>query len=463
MSERILVDDPATGCTYAEVEFAPGSALDAVLDRAAAASRAWRTVPVAERVRLVLAFVDRFLARKEAIALDITGQMGKPLEQARREVETMADRARYMAGIAEDALAEEVLPEKAGFVRKITREPLGVVLDIAPWNYPLLTAVNVVVPAVLAGNAVIVKPSHRTPLTGPPFARAFEEAGAPVGLVTSILVDHEVLDAAIPDPRIGYVSITGSVRAGREVYARAAAGLKGCGLELGGKDPAYVAADADLEFAAANVVDGATYNAGQSCCAVERAYVHRSRYAEFLDRALEVVRALRIADPRDPSSTLGPLALPSAPPELEGRVEEARRAGARVLAGGRRTSVAGRGRWFEATLLADVPAGTEILVEETFGPVLPVVPVDSDEEAIRAMNDSRYGLTASVWTADPERAERIGRELETGTVFLNRCDYLDPALPWTGVKESGLGCTLSRQGLVNLTRPKSWHFRVRTR
>ena len=456
----IDVDNPATGEIYASVPLLGREEAERALAAAAAAQRGWATAPLAERTALVGRFVERALAAKEEIARDITGQRGKPLGQARREVDTMCDRARTMAALAAEALADEVLPEKPGFFRKIAREPLGVVLDIAPWNYPLLTAVNVIVPAVLAGNAVLVKHSSRTPLCAEHFARAFADAGAPAGLVAALNAGHDTIEALIGDPRVGFVSLTGSVPAGRKVYARAAARLIGCGLELGGKDPAYVAEDADLAFAVENVVDGATYNAGQSCCSVERVYVHRKVYDAFLEGALATVRAHRLGDPLDPSTTMGPLAQQGAPEELARKVAAARAAGARVLAGGRATQVGGRGRFFEPALVADATHDMELMEEESFGPVVPVMPVASDEEALALMNRSRYGLTASIWTRDRDRAARLAPHVEAGTVFMNRCDYLDPMLPWVGVKESGLGCTLSKWGFAQLTRPKSYHFRL---
>ncbi len=460
MASSFVVDNPATGETYVEVPAIARDEAEARARRAAEAQRGVGRTPVRERVALVERFVERFLARGDEVARDITGMMGKPLAQARREVATMGDRARHMASIAEAALAPEVLRAKAGFHREIERTPLGVVLDIAPWNYPLLTAINVIAPAVLAGNAVLIKHSSRTPLCADAFERAFAEAGAPAGLVAALHADHATVEALIDGPLVAFVSLTGSTGAGRAVYRRAAERLIGCGLELGGKDPAYVAADADLPFAIENVVDGATYNAGQSCCSVERVYVHRAVYDAFLDGALAAVRAHRLGDPLDPATTMGPLAQKGAPEELARKVDAARAAGARVLHGGTPTRIAGRGRYLVPALVADANHSMEIMVEESFGPVVPVMRVDSDEEAVRLMNDSRYGLTASVWTRDRARGAALASEIEAGTVYMNRCDYLDPALPWVGLKESGIGCTLSAHGFEQLTRLKSRHFRL---
>jgi acyl-CoA reductase-like NAD-dependent aldehyde dehydrogenase len=385
-------------------------------------------------------------------------QMGKPLREAAREVETCCERAEYMASIAVESLAAEVLPPKAGFHRRIEHAPLGVVLDIAAWNYPLLIAVNVVVPALLAGNTVLLKHSGRTPLCGLHFERAYG-ALEPPGLVTSLVLTHADTSRLIADRRVAHTAFTGSVEGGHALYRQAAERFIDVGLELGGKDPAYVAEDSDLEFAVENVVDGACYNAGQSCCAVERVYVHEKVYGSFLDRARGVLERYRLGDPLDEKTTMGPLARCSGVEVMERQVAEALRRGARLLHGGKRLE-GHPGNFYLPTLLAGVPREAEAMQEETFGPLVPVAPVAGDAEALERMNDSRYGLTASVWTRDRERAEFFARGLETGTVYQNRCDYLDPALPWTGVRDSGKGSTLSRHGFLHLTRPKSIHFRL---
>jgi acyl-CoA reductase-like NAD-dependent aldehyde dehydrogenase len=437
-----------------------GRILEKKITGARAGYEQWRCLPLDARARRVELGLNYFREHAEEIARDITHQMGKPVTQARAEVKTFLHRAEYMLSIAKETLAPEVLPTQPGLHLRIEHAPLGIVYDITPWNYPLLTAVNVVVPALLAGNTVLLKPSPLTPLVGLHFERAFgdDESSNSVNLVTCLIVTNTQASRLIDDPRINYVAFTGSVSTGMAVYRRAAARLLDVGLELGGKDPAYVAEDADLDFAVEQLIDGACYNAGQSCCAVERIYVHRARCREFLDRAKSLLKNYRLGDPLDEKTTMGPLARREAPRFLESQVNEAVRRGARLLLGGKRLKGT-RGYFFPPTLLADVPNDAKVMQEESFGPLVPVASVADDAEALARMNDSRFGLTASVWTTDRERAERFARDLEVGTLFQNRCDYLDPALPWTGARDSGIGSTLSRYGFYHLTRRKAIHLR----
>jgi acyl-CoA reductase-like NAD-dependent aldehyde dehydrogenase len=461
MSQHELhVVNPFTEEVAFTLPMAGAADLDPLVARARAAFQGWKRSSVAERVTLCERFITAFDAKKESIADEITQQMGKPHKFALGEVAGMLDRARYMISIAEQTLADEYLPEKAGFVRYIRHEPRGVVLDIAAWNYPLLIAVNVVVPAVLAGNAVIIKHSSKTPLCGRAFVEAFQAAGAPEGLVQELIADHVVTDLLIKHPGVDQVSFTGSVRGGQEVSRSAAGRFIPMGLELGGKDPAYVCADAPFDFAVENCVDGAFFNAGQSCCAVERIYVERPIYNDFVAAFAEKTKAYCIpGDPMFDGTTLGPMASKGASVFLAGQTQEALDRGGRLVVGGGDFRIPELG-WFAApVVVADAPQDCRLMQEESFGPVIGILPVSGDEEAIRHMNDSPYGLTASIWTMDQARAIRIGEQVETGTFFMNRCDYLDPALPWTGVKDTGMGCTLSHYGLRAFTQLKSMHLR----
>jgi acyl-CoA reductase-like NAD-dependent aldehyde dehydrogenase len=460
MSRSYTLINPATEEAFRTIPLLGERELLGIVARARAAQRGWRAVPVAERTRIVAQMIPAFRAMADRVALDITRQMGKPLPQARSEINTMIDRAETMCRLAEGALADESLPPKEGFTRFIRHEPLGVVLDIAAWNYPLLIAVNVVVPALLAGNAVLVKHARLTPLCGEHFADAFARTDLPRDLVAAVPMDHDLAARLIRAGHVDYVSFTGSVEGGREVYGHVATRFIDAGLELGGKDPAYVTEDANFTFAVENLVDGAFYNAGQSCCAVERIYVARPLFDRFVDAYVDLVHQYRLGDPEDDGTTLGPLAQKKLVRVVEEQIAAARAAGARILTGGRPWT--GRGFFCEPTVLVGVDHGMAVMREESFGPVIGLMPVEDDAEAVRLMNDSPYGLTASVWTEDMARAERLMSRLEAGTVYANRCDYLDPALAWVGVKDSGKGCSLSHLGFRHLTRPKSFHLRVGT-
>jgi acyl-CoA reductase-like NAD-dependent aldehyde dehydrogenase len=454
------VDNPFTFDTAVQVPLADAKVVDATLDRARAAAKEWKSSTVAERVAVCEKAVAWMEANADEIGRDITKMMGKPFGQAKGELTGMAVRARHMMEIAPASLADVPITPKENFERRIVKEPLGVVFDLPAWNYPLLTAINGLVPAILAGNAVIVKHSPRSPLCGEHFARAFAAAGAPAGVVQALHCDHPTSEKIVGDPRVDLVLFTGSVLGGHRVQEAAGKRFSHVGLELGGNDPAYVAADADIDKAADAIVDGACYNAGQSCCAVERVYVHESVYGKFLAAAEPFVRAYMMGDPMDGATTLGPIAQPYHAAELEGFVADATAKGARLVAGGAKANVGGKGRFFQATLLEGVPQGAALMQKESFGPIVAICKVTGDLDALAKMNDSQLGLTASVWTRDRDRAARMATSLEFGTVLMNRCDALDPALPWTGVKDSGRGVTLSQLGFDFVTRPKAIHFRL---
>jgi acyl-CoA reductase-like NAD-dependent aldehyde dehydrogenase len=462
MTDKLKVISPVDGRVYVERRLADASNIERALDTARKAQRAWREISVQERAAIVARAVEVLLARTDQIAAEITWQMGRPVRYTPNEVrEGFAERARYMAEVAEECLADEKVGDKPGFARFIRHVPLGVVLVVAPWNYPYLTAVNGVVPALMAGNAVILKHSAQTPLCAERMVEAFREAGLPEGALQHLHLRHQDTARIIGSGAVDFVSFTGSVDGGRAVQEAAAARFVGAGLELGGKDPAYVRPDADLEHAIENLGDGAFFNSGQSCCAIERIYVHRDVYHRFVEGLIGLANGYRLGDPTDPETTLGPLVRPSAADAVRRQVEQAVAAGAKVHIDPKSFEKDAPGSAYMAPqVLTDVDHSMAIMTEETFGPAIGVMPVSSDEEAIRLMNDSRYGLTAAIWTCDLEAAIRIGDQIETGTWFMNRCDYLDPALAWTGVKDSGRGCSLSKLQYEYLTRPKSFHLRT---
>jgi acyl-CoA reductase-like NAD-dependent aldehyde dehydrogenase len=452
--------NPATEEVFCAVEPTSEAELESILSRMRLAQQQWRKVPLQVRIDACRQFIDAFSSMKETVALDLTRQMGKPIRQARQEVDTMLDRAGTMVRLAPGSLQDETLPPKEGFRRFIRHEPLGIVLNIPAWNYPLLIAINVIVPALLAGNAVLIKHARLTPLCGNAFVEAFRKTSLPPDLVASIHVGHNTIRKLIEARSVDFIAFTGSVEGGREVYQAASIQLLDMGLELGGKDPAFVAEDANFTFAVENLVDGAFYNAGQSCCAVERIYVMRPLFSKFVDAYVAEVEKYRLGDPEDETTTVGPLAQAKAVAFVESQVSQAQNQGARVLAGGRRPP--GRGYYFQPTVLVNVDHSMSVMMEESFGPVIGIMAVDNEDEAIRLMNDSPYGLTASIWTEDIARGEALAHRTSAGTVYVNRCDYLDPELPWVGIKDSGHGCTLSHLGFHHLTRPKSFHLRTRT-
>ena len=388
--------------------------------------------------------------------------MGRPITHSPGEIRGFEERARHMLDLAPAVLGDLEAGPKAGFHRFLRREPLGVVLTMAPWNYPYLTAVNSVIPALVAGNVVILKASSQTPLAAERLQAALDAAGVPEGVFQHLHMSHESALDLIARGAIDLVVFTGSVPGGHAVQTAGGRSFARVALELGGKDPAYVRADADLAHAVESLVDGACFNAGQSCCGIERIYVHERLFDAFVDGYVELAGRYVLDDPLDPATTLGPMVRPAAADHARGQVEEAVRQGARALIDTKRFERDRPGSAYMAPqCLVDVTHGMRVMLEESFAPIVGIMKVASDEEAVALMNDSAYGLTAAVWTSDPEAAVRIGDRLETGTVFMNRCDYLDPALAWVGVKDSGRGVALSPLAYEHLTRPKSFHLRLR--
>lgn len=452
---------PGDGSVLLERPYATDAQLDRALSEATAAQVAWKATPLSDRVSALRSMVEHVLARKDDLAREIALQIGRPVGQCPGEIGGFAQRATAMLDLAPEALADLRPAAIDGFDRFVRREPLGVVLSLAPWNYPWLTAVNSIIPAMAAGNTVVLKHSEQTPLVAERLSEAATAAGLPPGVFAHVHATHTQVATMVADPRVGFVAFTGSVEGGHAVTAAAASRFVGMGLELGGKDPAYVRADADPKHAAENLVDGACFNSGQSCCGVERIYVHESIFGEFVDAAAATIAAYRLGDPLASETTLGPMVRAANADRVRAQVRDAVRAGARALIDESAFDRAGPGSPYCAPqLLVDVDHSMELMAQETFGPVVGVMPVADDAEGIALMNDSRYGLTASIWTRAPDVARDLADRLQTGTVFMNRCDYLDPELAWVGVKDSGRGCTLSRVGYESLTRPKSFHFRL---
>ncbi|MEZ4265616.1 MAG: aldehyde dehydrogenase family protein [Myxococcota bacterium] len=456
----LTITNPWSGAVAYELRLDDPATVDAKVRAARTAADAWAHTSLAERSALVERFIEVAARERETLAASISRQMGKPVAEARGEVGTMITRARMMLALAPDALAEHSSAQGDGIRRTLLKAPLGVVLDIAAWNYPLLIAVNIVVPALLAGDSVLIKHASQTAQVGLWFEAAFRTAGAPDGLVTAVTVRGRDAQGLVQHPLLDGVFFTGSTAAGRTVYRQVAereAGFIDAGLELGGKDPAYVRADMPLDIAVPNLVEGAFYNGGQSCCAVERIYVHRSIYADFVDAYVEEARRWTIGDPSVDGTLLGALATPETLETLDAQVADATKKGARLLLGGERPS--GPGWRYPATVLADADHSMALMTEESFGPIIGITPVADDAEAVRLMNDTIYGLTASIWTADHHVGGDLARGVRAGTVFVNRCDYVDPSLPWTGFGDSGKGVTLSPLGFDHLTRARGLHVR----
>lgn len=456
----IRLISPVDGSLYAERPYASSSQLEQALSSAREAQRAWRELNIEQRAGYCLKAVEAMLAMADQIVPELAWQMGRPVRYGAGELRGFEERARYMIGIAARALADVVPPPKDGFRRYVRREPLGTVLVIAPWNYPYLTAVNAIIPALMAGNAVLLKHASQTLLVGERFALAFERAGLPHGLFRNLVLDHGQTATLIASGHVQQVNFTGSVEGGRLMESAAAGHFIGVGLELGGKDPAYVRGDANLAHAVENLVDGSFFNSGQSCCGIERIYVDQALYPAFVEGFVELTKQYVLGNPLQEATTLGPLVRSEAAEFVRGQIAEARARGAKALIETKAFAADAPGSAYLAPqVLVQVNHDMAVMRQESFGPVVGIMPVAGDAEAIALMNDSPYGLSAAIWSSDLAAAEHIGQQLDTGTVFMNRCDYLDPALAWTGVKHSGRGATLSSLGYEHLTRPKSFHLR----
>ncbi|MBC8312157.1 MAG: aldehyde dehydrogenase family protein [Candidatus Marinimicrobia bacterium] len=447
--------------TFAKISSIPFHSIEEAISIAKSSKivqQEWKSSSIQERIDLINNVKKYFEQNIASIAEDITLQMGRPISHSINEVNGAIFRMDGLCEIAKSALKDIHLPEKEGFERYIKRESLGVVLDIVAWNYPLLIAVNIVISAVLAGNSVLIKHSSMTPMCAVHFEKAFENAGASAGLVRALVLTHETTEALINSEMIDYVSFTGSVSGGYKIQKTISNLFINMGLELGGKDPAYIREDAELPKTIENVMDGVFYNAGQSCCSVERIYVHSSLYEAFLIGAVNWMENLIINDPLNSKTTMGPLAQKSGISFIENQLEDAlsKNAKLHIYSG----DIPKTGNFMRPVIVSNANHYMDIMMEESFGPVVGIMSVNDDDEAIKLMNDSPYGLTASIWTQNQEVACEIADKINTGTIFMNRCDFLDPQLAWVGVKNSGKGASLSTIGIQQLTRPKSYHLKL---
>ena len=415
----------------------------------------WAARPVAERVECARRFGELLAAERDTLAATLTSEMGKPITQSRNELNAMAARIDFFVRHTETAVADEVVLREEGMEERIAWEPLGVVANVSAWNYPWFVGSNVFLPALLTGNAVLYKPSEFATLTGLAIADLLYRSGVPQDVFAAIVGGGSV-GKALLEEEIDGVFFTGSYATGRAIAESVAGRLIRVQLELGGKDPAYVCDDVDVGAAAAAAAEGAFYNAGQSCCAVERVYVHRAVAAEFTDAFVQAVRGYAVGDPMDEGTYIGPLARRPQLDVVQDQVNDALRRGAKLLLGGRPR--AGAGWFYEPTVLAGATHEMKVMREESFGPVIGVMEVEDDGEAVRRMNDTEYGLTAAVYTPDRERAERVLRQVDAGTVYCNCCDRLSPRLPWTGRRHSGIGSTLGVLGIRAFVQPKAYHL-----
>ena len=459
MSKKIQCISPINGTVFAERDVSTMDASFAAVTRAKTAGKAWAARSISERVSLVMAGVARLGEMTDEIVPELAQMMGRPVRYG-GEFGGVNERASYMAEIAETALAPVIVEESNAFQRRIEREPLGVVLVVAPWNYPYMTAINTVAPALIAGNTVILKHATQTLLVGERMERAFAEAGVPADVFQNLFLDHETTAALIAAKSFGFVNFTGSVGGGRAIERAAAGTFTGVGLELGGKDPGYVMEDANLDQAVDTLIDGAMFNAGQCCCGIERIYVTATLYDAFVQKAVAIVSEYKLGNPLETETTLGPMANVRFATEVRAQTAEAIASGATSMIDPALFPEDDGGAYLMPQILTNVTHDMRVMRDESFGPVVGIMKVSDDDEAIQQINDSDFGLTASLWTADTARAAAIGRQIETGTVFMNRADYLDPGLCWTGCKDTGRGAALSSLGYQSLTRPKSYHLKM---
>ena len=451
---------PIDNSVYLERPLSTQTEIDDVIENSKKSFQSWKSTSIDDRIKIINKFIDNLIALKPEVSKEICWQIGRPISQCGNELRGFEERSRHMVEIAKESLRDIPATKNDEFDNYIYKSPLGVIFVMAPWNYPIITATNTIVPALLAGNTIVIKHSSQTPRCAELISQAFENTGLPEGVFQFVHTDHQACEKIISDPRIAHVVFTGSVRGGQEVKKYIGTRFINVGLELGGKDPAYVRSDADLNHAVENLVDGAMFNSGQSCCGIERIYVDQSIYKDFIDGFKTITEQYKLGDPSQEDTNLGPVVRLSAANFIRSQISEAEKQGAKRLIDESKFSIAKDDNCYIAPqVMIDVDHSMRFMMEETFGPAVGIMPVKDQQEAKQLMNDSPYGLTASIWTKDVDFAKDFGREIETGTFFMNRCDYLDPALAWTGVKDTGVGCSLSVLAFDQFTRPQSFHMR----
>ncbi len=456
MSKTIQCISPVDGSVFAERPALSPDEAKAVVSRARAAQSVWAARPISVRIDLVRAGIERLGEMNDEVVPELARMMGRPVRYG-GEFGGFKERASHMCDIAEESLKPIVVEDSDSFERRILREPLGVIFVVAPWNYPYMTAINSVAPALVAGNTVILKHATQTLLVGERLVRAFNEAGISEDVLQNVFLDHDTTSNLIGAKSFDFVNFTGSVGGGKTMEQAAAGTFTGVGTELGGKDPGYVMEDADLDASVDTLIDGAMFNSGQCCCGIERIYVVESLYDEFVEKAVKIVSGYKLGNPLDEDTTIGPMAHKRFAQEARDQIAEAIADGATPLID--TFPEDDGGAYLTPQILTNVTHDMRVMRDETFGPLVGIMKVKDDGEAIELMNDSDFDLTASLWTKDAERAARVGAQIQTGTVFMNRCDYVDPGLCWTGCKDTGRGGALSVIGYQNLTRPKSYHLK----